>query len=110
MRICEAMGCNEPGQYTDPKLEGEWYCQHHRRRALESLNQQEIRELLAEIVKLREALKREAEFQCRKCMRKHAVKEIQSILGERIWVHKSGEHTTVCSASHIHEALEKTDE
>ena len=109
MRVCKAMDCNEPGQYTDSKLEGEWYCQHHRRRELEFLDQQKIRELQAEIVKLREALKSEAEFRCRKCMRKHSTEVIQSIIGERIWVHRTGEHTTLCSSSHIHETLEKTE-
>lgn len=70
-----------------------------------SAAENEITRLAAEVERLREALKREAEFRCRKCMRKQSLENIRSLVGERIWVHRSGEHTTVCSASHIHEAL-----
>jgi len=47
VKQCEAFGCNLPGIYTDPVLDGAMYCLHHRRRAMDSLKAARIKDLEA---------------------------------------------------------------
>lgn len=38
-RNCQYTGCNLPGIWTDPKLNGRGYCQHHRRYVLDGMRE-----------------------------------------------------------------------
>lgn len=50
---CESFDCDLPGRYTDPSLNGRMFCQHHRRREIDFLKEQEIKELRKENAELR---------------------------------------------------------
>lgn len=39
---CEFMGCSMLGHYTDPKLDGKMYCQHHREVMMRGLKDSKI--------------------------------------------------------------------
>lgn len=50
---CESFFCDLPGRYTDPSLNGRMFCQHHRRREIDFLKEQEITKLKKENAELR---------------------------------------------------------
>jgi len=41
MEACLYMSCNAAGNFTDPKLKGKKYCEHHRRVVLERIESNE---------------------------------------------------------------------
>ncbi len=44
-RKCATKYCDLPGRFTDPSLEGEWYCEHHRKRQMNFNQEQKIKAL-----------------------------------------------------------------
>ncbi len=67
MKTCEFMDCSMAGNFTDPRLKGKMYCEHHRRVVTESVEEekrfnkaanerQEIRNKFKDMIALRKAL------------------------------------------------------
>lgn len=50
---CAFMGCSVPGRFTDPKLDRKMYCNHHRSIMMKGLGESRVKELEAELEKIR---------------------------------------------------------
>lgn len=55
-RKCANDYCDLPGRFTDPSLDGEWYCEHHRKRAMNFHQEQKIKNLEKQVADLEKRL------------------------------------------------------